>query len=162
LILELEGERLEVSRARRVISLVAEARKGRKIRQRSMDSIGDVLLIFTTAARKSASPALRTGAKVRVSRHIWVPPDLIVEEYRAFKGLVEENGMDDPASLNTPTRLIVGCLVDPTNERETTALAGFLEDLRKVACGAGGTLFRAWSGAGQQDRERGGLRRGLD
>ncbi|MDA4114648.1 MAG: FAD-binding oxidoreductase [Thaumarchaeota archaeon] len=146
LILELEGEKTEVSRTSRRIDRVAGAREGRKISRRSMDSIGDFLLIFTTGARKSALPALHT-AKVRVSRHIWVPPDKIVEVYRAFEDLVEKYGMDDPTALNTPTRLIVGCLVDPKSERDITALAGFLEDLRMVARDVGGTLFGA-HGAG--------------
>jgi FAD/FMN-containing dehydrogenase len=39
--------------------------------------------------------------------------------------------------------LIVGCLVEPKNERDTAALAGFLDDLRAVVRSAGGTLFGA-------------------
>jgi glycolate oxidase len=147
LILELEGDRSEVSKARRVIGRVVGARKGHKIRQCSMDSLGDVLLLFTKGAKASGSPPPNAGAKVRVSRHLWVPPEKILEVYRAYERLVQKYQIDDANALNTPTRLIVGWRVDPKNQREIVTLAAFQEDLQRIARGAGGTLFGA-HGAG--------------
>jgi glycolate oxidase len=143
LILELEGERPEVERAKRTVSDVAEARGGHKISQRSMDSIGGLLSLFTEGARRSAMPASAVGAKVRVSRHVWVPPNRILEVYHAFEALVEKSGLSDPTAVNTPTRIILGCLIDPNSKRESLALARLFEELQRVTQGYGGTIFGA-------------------
>jgi FAD/FMN-containing dehydrogenase len=143
LILELEGEAHEVSAAKRAIGGVVKPRQGHRINQRAMDSIGGLLTLFTRGAAKSASPSPGAGSKVRVSRHIWVPPDMILDVYRAFEGLVEKYHLEDSTALTTPTRMIVGCLVDPRDERQVDALSSFLQELGGLVRSAGGTLFGA-------------------
>ena len=143
LMLELEGEGHEVSAAIRTIGRVVKSRKGRKINQRAMDSLGGLLTLFTRGAAKSAAPSPGAGSKVRVSRHIWAPLDAILEVYKAFEGLVWKYRMDDSTALNTPTRLIVGCLVDPCDESQVERLSLLLQELGVIVRSAGGTLFGA-------------------
>jgi FAD/FMN-containing dehydrogenase len=108
-----------------------------------MDSVGGLLTLFTKGAARSAAPSPVAGSKVRVSRHIWVPPDAILDVYKAFEGLVEKYHMEDSTTLNTPTRIIVGCLVDPNDEQQVEALSSFLRQLGVLVRRAGGTLFGA-------------------
>jgi FAD/FMN-containing dehydrogenase len=143
LMLELEGEGHEVSASKRVIGRVVKSRGGRRIDQGAMDSVGGLLTLFTRGAAKSAAPSPGAGSKVRVSRHIWVPPDTILDVYREFEDLVEKYHMEDSTALNTPTRIIVGCLVDPQDGGQVEALSSFLQELGGVVRGAGGTLFGA-------------------